>query len=116
MKKSLIIFVSTMLAACSSSVPNLVHTNRPILNMTAELAPFIEANVASDSVWVKNKSTQPINVNYHLFWYDAQGVTQVWQAERESVVGNLHLASQQKQSIELAKPTPESTNYRLYLQ
>ena len=116
MKKSLIILASLVLAACSSSVPNLVHTHSPILNITADLAPLIEANADSNSAWVKNKSTQPINVNYHLFWYNAQGVTQVWEQQRESISGNVSLKPQEKKALELTKPTPESTNYRLYLQ
>lgn len=116
MKKSLIILASLVLAACSSSVPNLVHTNEPILNITAALAPAIEAKASTNSAWVKNKTAQPINVNYHLFWYNAQGVTQVWEQQRESIEGNLHLQPQEQKAIELTKPTPESTNYRLYLQ
>lgn len=116
MKRSLIIFASLVLAACSSSIPNLNHTNRPILNIAAELAPSIEAKVDSTSAWVKNKSTQPRHVNYHLFWYNEQGVTQVWAQQKESIEGRLYLPPQEKQFIELTKPTPESTNYRLYLQ
>lgn len=116
MKKSLIIFASLVLSACSSSGPNLVHTNNPILNITAELAPLVEAKVSADSAWIKNKSTQPVNVNYHLFWYNAQGVTQVWTDQRESLAGNLRLQPQELQAVELTKPTSESTNYRLYLQ
>lgn len=116
MKKSLIIFSSIVLSACSVSGPNLVHTNKPILNITAELAPVVDAKVSADSAWVKNKTTQPINVNYHLFWYNAQGVTQVWSDQRESLVGNLRLQAKEGKSIELMKPTLESTNYRLYLQ
>ncbi|OOF41108.1 hypothetical protein BKK47_02220 [Rodentibacter mrazii] len=116
MKKSLIIFSSIVLSACSVSGPNLVHTNNPILNITAELAPVVEVKVSADSAWVKNKSAQPINVNYHLFWYNAQGITQVWTDQRESVVGKLRLQAQESKAIELMKPTSESTNYRLYLQ
>ncbi|OOF59693.1 YcfL family protein [Rodentibacter myodis] len=116
MKKSLIFLAALVLAACSASNPNLVHTDTPILNITAELAPRIEAKAGSNSAWVKNKSTQPLNVNYHLFWYDAQGVTQVWEQQRESVSGNFRLQPQEQKAIELIKPTPESTNYRLYLQ
>ncbi|AOF52484.1 hypothetical protein BKG91_01900 [Rodentibacter caecimuris] len=116
MKKLLIIFAGLVLSACSVSGPNLVHTNTPILNITAELASVVEANVSADSAWVKNKTSQPVNVNYHLFWYNAQGVTQVWADQRESVVGNLRLQPQARQSVELIKPTLESTNYRLYLQ
>ncbi|OOF63112.1 DUF1425 domain-containing protein [Rodentibacter pneumotropicus] len=116
MKKSLVILASLVLSACSVSGPNLVHTNNPILNITAELAPVVEAKVSADSAWVKNKSSQPINVNYHLFWYNAQGVTQVWTDQRESLVGNLRLQAQERKAIELMKPTLESTNYRLYLQ
>lgn len=116
MKKSLIILAGFILSACSVSGPNLVHTNTPILNITAELAPTVEAKVSAASAWVKNKSTQPINVNYHLFWYNAQGVTQVWTDQRESLAGNFRLQPQERKSIELMKPTLESTNYRLYLQ
>ncbi|QPB42267.1 DUF1425 domain-containing protein [Rodentibacter haemolyticus] len=116
MKKSLILLSAFVLAACSNSDPNLVHTNTPILNVAAELTTNIEAKVSSNSAWVKNKSTQPINVNYRLFWYNAQGVTQVWDQQRESLSGNLHLQPQEQKAVELAKPTPESTNYRLYLQ
>ncbi|OOF55660.1 hypothetical protein BKK56_05435 [Rodentibacter genomosp. 2] len=116
MKKSLTIFASIVLSACSVSGPNLVHTNTPILNITAELASIVEAKVSADSAWVKNKSNQPVNVNYHLFWYNAQGVTQVGADQRESFVGSLRLQAQEDKSIELMKPSLESTNYRLYLQ
>ncbi|MBF0750663.1 MULTISPECIES: YcfL family protein [Pasteurellaceae] len=116
MKRLLIALMLCMLAACSSPVPNLVHTNRPILNITADLSPLVEVKTDFNSAWVKNKSIQPINVNYHLFWYNEQGVTQVWEQQRESMMGNLYLQAQEQKSIELAKPTPESTNYRLYLQ
>ncbi|BFU59422.1 MULTISPECIES: DUF1425 domain-containing protein [Rodentibacter] len=116
MKKSLILLSAFVLTACSNSGSNLVHTNTPILNVAAELAANVEAKVSSNSAWVKNKRTQPIKVNYHLFWYNNQGVTQVWEQQRESLSGNLRLQPQEQKAIELAKPTPESTNYRLYLQ
>ncbi|VEH66194.1 Uncharacterised protein [Rodentibacter pneumotropicus] len=55
MKKSLVILASLVLSACSVSGPNLVHTNNPILNITAELAPVVEAKVSANSAWVKIK-------------------------------------------------------------
>lgn len=116
MKKYLICAAAFVLAACSSSPQNLAYSTDPILNIDANLAPYIESRVSTNSAWVKNNSTQWLDVNYHLYWYDAQGITQVWQGEKESFSAKLHLQPQEKRVIELRKPTPESVNYRLYLQ
>lgn len=116
MKSTLILAVGLMLTACSGTAPNLVHSDSPILNIAENLATSVEARADRNSAWIKNKSTQPIKVNYHLFWYNVQGVTQVREAQRESLSGNLYLQPQEQKAVELIKPTSESTNYRLYLQ
>lgn len=116
MKRTLILAVGLMLTACSGTAPNLVHSDSPILNIAENLATSVEAKADRNSAWIKNKSAQPLKVNYHLFWYNAQGVTQVREAQRESLSGNLYLQPQEQKAVELIKPTSESTNYRLYLQ
>ncbi|PVX38840.1 uncharacterized protein YcfL [Pasteurella langaaensis DSM 22999] len=114
MKKFLFILTALLLAACSSA-PNLVHTYQPILNIDAALNPYVDASAGSHSAWVKNKSQQPLTVRYDVFWYAENGVTQPANDQQEAFSGSLLLQPQQKQNIELIKPTPESVNYRLYL-
>lgn len=114
MKKTLLFVTALLLAACSSR-PNLVHTHDPILNITAELNPFIEASVSDNSAWVKNKTDAPLAVRYDIFWYAENGVTQPVSATQEAYSGSLLLNPQQKYALPLQKPTPESVNYRLYL-
>lgn len=116
MKKLVIFLASGILAACSSSDPNLSYSNEPILNVEANLAPQIEAKAERNQAWVKNKSTQPLNVTYHLYWYDNLGVTQIWPIQAESRTGALLLQPNEKKSLDLSKPTSKSQNYRLYLQ
>lgn len=114
MKKLLLISTALLLAACSSK-PNLVHTNQPILNISAQLAPLIEAEVSENTAWVKNKTAQPLQIRYDLFWYAENGVTQPVSNQQDQYSSSLLLSAQQKQAIALNKPTPESRNYRLYL-
>ncbi|WP_439239908.1 YcfL family protein [Lonepinella sp. BR2474] len=115
MKKILLICTALFLTACSS-VPSLTYTHKPILNIAAELHPLIEASVTAQSAWVKNKSAQQINVQYDVFWYDQNGVTQPVSLQQDQYRATLLLAPEQQQAIHLSKPTPESVNYRLYLQ
>jgi uncharacterized protein HI_0960 len=116
MKKLLISVALLGLAACSSKAPNLLGTDQPILNIAANLAPLVDVRTASNAAYITNKSQQQLKVFYHLYWYNAQGVTQLWPQQQESLAGNLVLQAKQQQMLSLAKPTPESTNYRLYLQ
>lgn len=116
MKKHIVILASLALAACSSSESNLIYSTKPILNMTANIAPFVDVQISEKYATVKNKTTEPLNVNYHLYWYDALGVTQTWENQKESDSGKLLLQSKEQKAIELIKPTAESKNYRLYLQ
>lgn len=116
MKKYLILLAAGLLTACSSSVPNLVYSEQPILNITAQLAPQIEAKAAPNQAWVKNKSSQPLTVHYHLYWYNKMGVTQIWPNGDDHIAGKLLLQPQEQKAFDLHKPTPQSQNYRLYLQ
>ena len=114
MKKSIsLFFVTALLAGCSTKVPTLLNTQNPILNIEAPAAERVEAGVERDSAWVKNKTEQPVNLAYHLFWYDKHGVTVT--AEEPVVWHRLALQPRQKQPLTLARPTANSTNYRLYL-
>ena len=114
MKKSISLFLATaLLAGCSAKVPTLLNTQNPILNIEAPASERVEACVERDSAWVKNKTEQPINLAYHLFWYDKHGVTVT--AEEPVVWHRLALQPRQKQLLTLARPTADSANYRLYL-
>ena len=83
MKKILITATVLFLTACSSA-PNIVGTNKPILNMAANLAPALDVDLSDNTAALKNKTTQQLNVLYHLYWYNTQGVTQVWPNQQES--------------------------------
>ena len=109
MKKQIsLLFLTALLTACSSQVPNLVHTQKPILNIAADVNPMIRAGVDSTSAWVENVTEQAFNLAYQQFWYDKNGVTQTYG------LGELN-ESLSKTELELKRPTPESVNYRLYL-
>lgn len=116
MKKLFLFYSALFLAACSSTVPNLVHTQKPILNISAKLAPFIDADVSADSAWIKNRSDKPIQVAYSQFWYDKNGVTQLYADNQEFIRKAVQLMPNQKTAVALEKPSAESQNYRLYLQ
>ena len=114
MRKSISLFFATaLLAGCSAKVPTLLNTQSPILNIEAPVAESVDAGVDSDSAWVKNKTEQPVNLAYSLFWYDKNGVNVT--AEESVVWHRLALQPQQKQTLTLARPTADSANYRLYL-
>ncbi|OOF71088.1 hypothetical protein BKG89_02135 [Rodentibacter caecimuris] len=115
MKNIILAVFILFLTACGGVRPSLVGTDSPILNVEADVEPYIDTYLSHDSAWVKNKTTEDLNVSYHLFWYDAFGVTQVWEGQKESIFQRLHLQPRQKENISLPKPTPESVNYRLYI-
>ena len=104
MKKILITATVLFLTACSSA-PNIVGTNKPILNMAANLAPALDVDLSDNTAALKNKTTQQLNVLYHL-----------WPNQQESQSGNILLQPQENKVFELPKPSTESSNYRLYLQ
>lgn len=116
MKKHIsLLFLTALLGACSSKVPNLVHTQDPILNIEADASPRVQAQANPTSAWVKNVTEQAFNLAYQQFWYDKNGVTQIYDGFNESYSALIRLQPKQKVDIELKKPTPQSVNYRLYL-
>ncbi|MCK3658414.1 hypothetical protein A4G18_06755 [Pasteurellaceae bacterium Pebbles2] len=119
MKKTLVICTALLavlgLSACSSQ-PALTHTHKPILNISAELNPLLDVSLSSTEAWLKNKSTQSLSVQYDVYWYDQNGVTQPFSDSQEALRRTLLLTPAQKHTIQLHKPTPQSENYRLYLQ
>lgn len=111
-KLSAILLFSLMLTGCGTSQPvNPLKREQPILNIDVTIAPHIEVFVNEHSAWVKNTTQQPINLFYHLFWYDKNGLSQP-NFTRQTT---LSLAPQEKQYLELKKPSTESVNYRLYI-
>lgn len=115
MKKTLLIVTALLLAACSSPSPQLVHTEKPLLNIESALADQLEPRLQADAASVKNISSQPLNVAYYLYWYDKNGVTQAFSPTQEFQYARLRLQPQQTADIPLPKPTSESRQYRLYL-
>ena len=114
MKKSISLFFATaLLAGCSAKVPTLLNTQSPILNIEAPVAESVDAGVDSDSAWVKNKTEQPVNLAYSLFWYDKNGVTTF--SQEQPTWHRLSLQPKQKQILTLTRPSADSVNYRLYL-
>ena len=115
MKKSIsLLFLTALLTACGSTPPNLVHSDQPILNISAEANPLIEAKANPKNAWVKNIAGNSLNLAYRLFWYDKNGVTQLGDTQNEFYSGLLPLQPQQKADIPLTRPTANSVNYRLY--
>lgn len=114
MKKSIsIFFVTALLTACSAKVPNLLGTQSPLLNIEAPVTAVADAGVDTDSAWVKNKTEQPLNLAYSLFWYDKNGVTTF--SQEQPTWHRLSLQPKQKQILTLTRPSADSVNYRLYL-
>lgn len=112
MKKHIsFLFLTALLSACSATVPNIVNTTKPILNMEAALVPLLNVEVSERAASVENKTDQPISFSYGLFWYDKNGVTQF---EPVNFM-QMYLNQRQKAAIGIAPPTAESVNYRLYL-
>lgn len=105
---------SLFLTACGSNPQSYITAkSRPIVNIDARLNPVLEVNAKSDNLSVKNLSDQAVNFAYKLFWYDSNGVSQgldskqYWQP--------ITLRAKETMNVELAKPTEESENYRVYL-
>lgn len=112
MKKYAIFLLALILTGCGSSQPvNLLKKTQPILNIDSALAPRIEASLSESSARIKNISTQPMQLYYHIFWYNKNGLSQPTLTKQTT----LSLAPNEAQAIELTKPTAESFNYRLYI-
>lgn len=116
MKKfTALLFSITLIVGCGSNQPaSLVHTHQPILNIEADANAVIEAEITTNSAWIKNKTDHNINIDYQLFWYDKLGVTQQHSFLSEQKY-SLMLQANEQYTIPLTKPTAESQNYRLYI-
>lgn len=113
---SLVALLSVFLTACASNPPSYLPSGTtPIVNIEANVAEITEVVAKSDELTVFNKSEQPLQLSYKLFWYDKTGVTQTLNSEETSPWQHLFLKAKQRQGIALDKPTPESANYRFYL-
>ena len=112
MKKISLLFLTALLAACSSA-PNFNGTHKPLLNMEAAAAERAEVSLAQDQATVTNRTNLPLSLAYAVFWYDKIGVTSDGQDQPRWQL--LNLQPQQTQQLPIVRPNPESENYRFYL-
>ena len=67
MKKSIsLLFLTALLTACGSTPPNLVHSDQPILNISAEANPLIEARKPMNALEMRLFLLAVAAVNPHL--------------------------------------------------
>ena len=111
---SLAIF-SLFLTACGSNPQSYITPkSSPIVNIDASLNATLDVKAKSDHLTVKNLSEQAVNFAYKLFWYDGKGVTQLAEHSPQTWLP-VTLRAKEAIKFELAKPTEESENYRVYL-
>lgn len=117
MKKiALFAIFGLFLTACSSKpVSYLPAGTAPIVNVEAPLAEQVEVRAEPFLLKVSNLTEQPLNVLYKLFWYDKDGVTQTFDPNDRTPWHNFWLEPRSKTEMQLAPPTAESVNYRVYL-
>ncbi|WP_373767648.1 DUF1425 domain-containing protein [Glaesserella sp.] len=109
-------FSCLLLVACSSSPPSYLPSgSEPIVNIEANANDLVNVSAASTALTIANKTPAPVNVDYKLFWYDKNGVTQTVNQADSTPWLALSLAPKQTVSVPLVKPTAESANYRIYL-
>lgn len=114
---SLIAIFSIFLTACASKPTSYLPTGKnPIINMEADIAEKIKLDAKAKELVITNLTKSPVNVSYKLFWYDKNGVTQLFNGIDESVDWQkIKLRAEQTYIIILVKPSKESVNYRLYI-
>ncbi|QLB20918.1 hypothetical protein A6B43_04945 [Vespertiliibacter pulmonis] len=118
MKKNFafIALFSAFLTACSNNPTSYLPSGtKPIVNMELPLAEQVNVTAEPFLLRVANLTAQPLNVQYKLFWYDEQGVTQTLDPSERTPWHNFWVEPRSKTEMNLAKPTPESANYRVYL-
>ena len=102
---------SLFLTACGSNPQSYITPkSSPIVNIDSSLNATLDVKAQPDYLTVKNLSEQAVNFAYKLFWYDGKGVTQAAQTWLP-----VTLRAKEAIKFELAKPTEESENYRVYL-
>lgn len=114
---SLVVIVSIFLTACAGKpVSYLPIGSEPIINIESTVAEKVKLDASEKKLSMANLTKSPINVIYKLFWYDKDGVTQLFNGVKESTDWqHISLYPNQKHTITLVKPTQESVNYRLYV-
>lgn len=117
MKKYLLVAIfGLFLTACSSKpVSYLPEGSDPIVNIEAPLAEKVDVSAKPLALELHNRTEQAQAMQYKLFWYDKNGVTQSFEENDRSPWLNIWLEPLAKMAIPLTKPTPESANYRAYL-
>lgn len=101
------------LTACGSKPTSyLPAKSEPIVNIEAEIAEQVQVKAEKDHFTLENLANTALQVQYKLFWYDKQGVSQAlgeqrWQSQWLQPKASAHIAT--------TPPTADSTNYRLYL-
>lgn len=109
-------FLGLFLTACSSKpVSYLPAGSNPIVNIEAPLAEQVEVNAKPLVLELQNRTQQAQAMQYKLFWYDKNGVTQTFEESDHTPWLNVWLEPLAKMAIPLTKPTLESANYRVYL-
>ncbi|MDD0823206.1 YcfL family protein [Mannheimia sp. AT1] len=114
---SFIAIFSLFLTACANNPVSYLPTGTdPIINIEANIADNIKLDANGKKAIITNLTKSPLTVIYKLFWYDKDGVTQLFNGIDESTNWQkIGLQPEQKHTIILVKPTEESVNYRLYL-
>lgn len=110
-----ILLLSLGFSGCSSQLSNGLAHSQPIINFTAQVAPLIQVTATTQQAVIKNLTQNTINLTYQLTWYDRNGVTQLANWQQPSNWQQLQLLPQQNVILPLAKPTPTSVNYRLFI-
>ena len=106
---------SLFLAACGSNPQSYITPkSSPIVNIDSSLNATLDVKAQPDYLTVKNLSEQAVNFAYKLFWYDGKGVTQTSELSPQTWQP-VTLRVKEAMKVELAKPTEESENYRVYL-
>lgn len=102
-----------LLAACGSQKTSSYLPSKNVVNVEADVAQVVAFQPEDAAIQLANRTVQPQALQYRLFWYDAQGVTQQgsevqpWQA--------VLLAAEQQLTLPLAKPNEAAQFYRFYL-
>ena len=74
-------------------------TNKPILNMAANLAPSLDVDLSDNTAALKKKYATA-QWFYHLYWYNTQGCNaSLAKSARESQSGNIFFATARRKCL-----------------
>lgn len=116
MKKIILLAATVLLAACSSKPASYLPSGtQPIVNIEAPLNEQLDITASSTSFNACNLSEQMLNVQYKLYWYDQQGVTQSLAPSDHTPWQHFAVAPRAQLEMPLNRPSADAVNYRLYL-